>query len=108
MRFGWDTLTGVQQWMCENILGIEPATEDEKPRPRRTQADKWAMNLAAAKQFYEREGHLRVPRQHVGRIVVGDGDGEDQEERELRLGAWVGNQRSRATTLSPERIEQHT
>jgi hypothetical protein len=110
VRFGWDKLTGVQQWMCEHILGIEPATEDEKPRPRRTQADKWAMNFATAKQFYEREGHLRVPRQHVERIVIGgagDGDsGEEQEEREVRLGAWVGNQRSRAATLSPERVEQ--
>nr|WP_149830673.1 DEAD/DEAH box helicase [Streptomyces tailanensis] len=110
VRFSWDKLTTVQQWMCEQILGIEPAAEEEKPRPRRTQADKWAMNLAAAKQFYEREGHLRVPRQHVERIVIGgDGDGdsgEDQEERALRLGAWVGNQRSRAATLAPERVEQ--
>ncbi|MEU7697807.1 helicase associated domain-containing protein, partial [Streptomyces sp. NPDC039028] len=56
----------------------------------------------AARQFYEREGHLQVPRKHVERIVVG----EDQEERELRLGAWVGNQRSRAATLPPERAEQ--
>ncbi|MFC7994427.1 helicase associated domain-containing protein [Streptomyces pilosus] len=38
---------------------------------------------------------------------AGDGDsGEDQEERELRLGAWVENQRSRAATLTPERIAQ--
>ncbi|MGW3498618.1 helicase associated domain-containing protein [Streptomyces sp. NPDC001020] len=100
VRLGWDNLTGVQQWMCEQVLGIEPAAEDEKPPPRRTQADKWAMNYEAAKQFYEREGHLRVPRKHVERIV-----GEDQEERELRLGAWIGNQRSRAATLSPERVE---
>ncbi|WP_444972126.1 helicase associated domain-containing protein [Streptomyces canus] len=44
------------------------------------------------------------------RIVIGDdGDGdsgEDQEERVHRLGAWIGNQRSRAATLTPERIEQ--
>lgn len=100
-RLGWDKLTTVQQWMCEQVLGITPATEEEKPQPRRTQADKWALNYEAAKQFYEREGHLRVPRKHVERIVVG----EDQEERELRLGAWVGNQRSRAATLSPERVE---
>ncbi|MFF2927131.1 Helicase associated domain protein [Streptomyces celluloflavus] len=99
-RLGWDNLTTVQQWMCEQVLGIEPAAEDEKPQPRRTQADKWALNYEAAKQFFEREGHLRVPRKHVERIV-----GEDQEERELRLGAWVGNQRSRAATLSPERVE---
>ncbi|MEU9943094.1 DEAD/DEAH box helicase [Streptomyces lavendulae] len=100
VRYGWDHLTTVQQWMCEQVLGIEPATEDEQPK-RRTQADKWAMNFEAAKQFFEREGHLRVPRKHVERIV-----GEDQEERELRLGAWVGNQRSRAATLPPERAEQ--
>lgn len=100
-------LTTVQQWMCEQVLGITPATEDEKPPPRRTQADKWAMHYEAAKQFYEREGHLQVPRKWVERLVIGDGDGgKDQEERELRLGAWVGNQRSRAATLSPERLEQ--
>ncbi|MYY80807.1 DEAD/DEAH box helicase family protein [Streptomyces sp. SID335] len=110
VRLGWDKLTTVQQWMCEQVLGIEPAAEDEKPQPRRTQADKWAMNYEAAKQFYEREGHLRVPRKHVERIVVGGdgkgGSGEDQEERELKLGAWIGNQRSRAATLAPERVEQ--
>ncbi|WP_416069038.1 helicase associated domain-containing protein [Streptomyces kanasensis] len=115
VRLGWDQLTSVQQWMCEQVLGITPAGQDERPPPRRTQADKWAMNYEAAKQYYEREGHLRVPRKHVERIAVGgDGNGsggsgdwgEGQEERELRLGAWISNQRSRAATLSPERMEQ--
>ncbi|WP_406116399.1 Helicase associated domain protein [Streptomyces sp. NBC_01014] len=101
VRLGWDNLTSVQQWMCEQVLGIEPASEDEKPPQRRTQADKWTAHLAAARQFYEREGHLQVPRKHVERIV-----GEDQEQREHRLGAWIANQRSRATTLTPERVEQ--
>ncbi|MGW7530594.1 Helicase associated domain protein [Streptomyces sp. NPDC054783] len=106
VRLGWDTLTTVQQWMCQHILGIQPASEDEKPKPRRSQADKWTLNYAAAKQYYQREGHLRVPRKHVERITGGYGDSEDREERELRLGAWVSNQRSRAATLSPERVEQ--
>jgi hypothetical protein len=101
VRYGWDKLTGVQQWMCEHILGIQPADENEKPKPRTSQADSWGRNYTAAQQYYEREGHLRVPRKHVERIV-----GEDQEERELRLGAWISNQRSRAATLSPERVEQ--
>ncbi|KJK34545.1 helicase [Streptomyces variegatus] len=101
VRLGWNKLTTVQQWMCEHILAIQPATDDEKPKPRTSQADKWALNYTAAKQFYEREGHLRVPRKHIERIV-----GEDQEEREHRLGAWIGNQRSRAATLTPERMEQ--
>ncbi|MFD3518608.1 Helicase associated domain protein [Streptomyces sp. NPDC058657] len=101
VRYGWDSLTTVQQWMCEQVLGITPATEDEKPPPRLTQADKWAMNYQAAQQFYEREGHLQVPRKHTERLI-----NEGQEERELKLGAWVNNQRSRAATLSPERVEQ--
>ncbi len=75
----WDNLTTMQQWMCEQVLGIEPAAEDEKPPPRRTQADKWAMNYEAAKQFFEREGHLRVPRKHIETIATGSG--EDQEVR---------------------------
>ncbi|WP_189594730.1 DEAD/DEAH box helicase [Streptomyces massasporeus] len=113
-RLGWDKLTGVQQWMLEQVLGIEPATEDDKPKPRRTQADKWALNYAAAKQYYQREGHLRVPRKHIEQIIVGSRDGEaggheddeDQQVRQIKLGAWVGNQRSRAASLSLERIEQ--
>ncbi|MGW2052237.1 Helicase associated domain protein [Streptomyces sp. NPDC001858] len=100
-RMGWDKLTGVQQWMCEQVLGIEPATEDEKPKPRRTQADKWAANLAAAKQFYEREGHLIVPRKHVETVLSDEG-----WELQFRLGAWIGNQRSRAATLPEDRREQ--
>ncbi|MFF7717738.1 Helicase associated domain protein [Streptomyces sp. NPDC007988] len=101
VRLGWDQLTTVQQWMCEHILGIQPASENEKPKPRRTQADKWAAHLAAATQYFEREGHLQVPRKHTETIV-----GEDQEEREHKLGAWISNQRSRAATLTPEQIEQ--
>ncbi|MFF3177903.1 Helicase associated domain protein [Streptomyces sp. NPDC057900] len=101
VRLGWDQLSGVQQWMCEQVLGITPATEEERPKPRRTQADKWSASLAAARQFFEREGHLQVPRKHVETVLSKDG-----LELQFRLGAWVSNQRSRAATLSPERMEQ--
>ncbi|MFF4666226.1 hypothetical protein [Streptomyces sp. NPDC001282] len=86
VRLGWDKLTTVQQWMCEHILGIEPASEDEKPKPRTSQAEKSALHLTAAKQFYEREGHLRVPRKHIRTIVV-EADGGDQEQRPFPTGS---------------------
>jgi hypothetical protein len=43
---------------------------------------------------------MSVPGSTVG------GDGEGQEQRQVWLGAWVSNQRSRAATLTPERVEQ--
>ncbi|PTH85492.1 helicase [Streptomyces sp. A244] len=114
VRYGWDNITSVQQWLCAHILGIQPATDEEKPRPRQSQGDKWALNLAAATQYYEREGHLRVPRKHIETIVTrgdaneevdGRENGEGREQRQIKLGAWIGNQRSRAATLTPERME---
>ncbi|WP_406190225.1 Helicase associated domain protein [Streptomyces sp. NBC_01017] len=105
-QFAFGKLTSVQQWMCEHVLGIQPTAENEKPPLRPTHADKWALNYAAARQYYEREGHLQVPRGHIERIVTGDSG--DQQERDLKLGSWISNQRSRAATLSPERIEQLT
>ncbi|MER6105101.1 helicase associated domain-containing protein [Streptomyces sp. NPDC001832] len=63
-RFGWEQLLPVQQWILENTLKITPAEEDERPA-KRTQDSKWAVNLAAARQFHAREGHLRVPRKHA-------------------------------------------
>ncbi|MFD3565555.1 Helicase associated domain protein [Streptomyces sp. NPDC058686] len=101
VRHGWDQLTSVQQWMCEQVLGIEPAPEEEKPQRPRTQADKWNAHLGAARQFFEREGHLKVPRKHVETVLS-----EDGREDRFRLGAWVNNQRSRAAALTPERVEQ--
>lgn len=79
---------------------------DEKPKPRTSQADKWAMHLAAAEQFFGREGHLTVPRKHVETITLGGDGGQAQRDVPLKLGTWVDNRRRRATTLSPEWAEQ--
>ncbi|MFI2318780.1 helicase associated domain-containing protein [Streptomyces sp. CB00072] len=95
----WDQLTTVQQWMCEQVPGIEPASEDEKPK-HRTQADKWALNYEAARQFFEREGHLRVPRKHVERIRRRGPGGAGAPAR------GVGREPAeQAATLSPERVK---
>ncbi|MFB6811083.1 Helicase associated domain protein [Streptomyces sp. NPDC056387] len=93
-RLAWEQLAWAQRWLLEHTLGVTAATGAERPAPRRSQAEKWAAHLAAARQFRTREHHLRVPRAHVER--VGD--------QEVRLGVWIANQRSRASALAPDRI----
>ncbi|MGA5506023.1 Helicase associated domain protein [Streptomyces umbrinus] len=92
-RVGWDKLMPAQQYLLET-LGIEPAAEGEAVGPvRRSQDERWNTNLAAARQFHAREGHLRPARKH---LEVMDGE-------EIKLGAFVDNSRRRAAKLSPER-----
>lgn len=93
-RAGWDKLLPAQQWLLEGVLGLEPLPEDEAARPvRRSQDERWAANLAAARQYHAREGHLNVPRKHV----------EVVEGVEHKLGAFVDNARRRAGRLAPAR-----
>ncbi|WP_257153889.1 helicase associated domain-containing protein [Streptomyces lunaelactis] len=89
-RAGFAKLTATQQWMLTSVLGVTVAPA------KRTRAEMWAQNLAAASQYQEREGHLEVPRSHTENI-----DGET-----VRLGAWVSQQRVKAAKLSPERVEE--
>ncbi|MEU9143782.1 Helicase associated domain protein [Streptomyces sp. NPDC048349] len=93
-RLNWERLSWAQRWLLEHALGVTRAAEAERPRPRRSHARAWAEHLEAAEQFRLREKHLRVPRTHVERY----GD------QEYRLGAWIANQRSRAASLTPERV----
>ncbi|MFJ6722476.1 hypothetical protein [Streptomyces sp. NPDC091259] len=58
---GWDQLNTVQQWMCEQVLGVTPATEDEKPPPAAHEGRQVGLHYAAAAEFYAREGHIRCP-----------------------------------------------
>ncbi|WP_369251925.1 helicase associated domain-containing protein [Streptomyces sp. R41] len=97
-RTGWETLTPAQQWLLNNVLGLEPASETEQQPARRTQADRWATHLAAARQFHTREGHLRVPRIHVEEMAD-----EGGEVTAVRLGGWLDNTRRRAHRLPTAR-----
>ncbi|MEU1276342.1 helicase associated domain-containing protein [Streptomyces sp. NPDC005799] len=59
----------------------------------RSQADRWETNLAAARQYHAREGHLRPSRMHV-EVVNGE---------EIRLGSFLDNARRRVGRLGVER-----
>ncbi|WP_405708012.1 MULTISPECIES: helicase associated domain-containing protein [unclassified Streptomyces] len=78
----------MQQWILENTLKITPAEEHARP-VKRTQDAKWAVNLAAARQFHAREGHLRVPRKHA----------EHQESAEALSGRQNGTDGAVVVTL---------
>jgi hypothetical protein len=97
-RLDWDALLPAQQWMLEHMLHLTPAEPDERLPAPRTQADKWAANVRAAKQFHAREGSLQVPRKH---IEVVDGI-------EYKIGLFVDNARRRADKLSAERRQELT
>ncbi|OPG04718.1 helicase [Streptomyces sp. GKU 895] len=89
---GWDKLTPAQQYLLES-LGVDPDRGAELRPVRRSQDELWERNLAAARQFHAREGHLRVPRLHR----------EDVDGELLGLGPFISNARRRAAGLSPER-----
>ncbi|MEU3342791.1 helicase associated domain-containing protein [Streptomyces sp. NPDC006668] len=103
-RAGWEQLTPAQRFLLESV-GVEPADAGEVAvSGRHSQDERWAVNLAAARQFHTREGHLRVPRKHVETIRQGGGDnGGDGQETVVKLGAWIDNTRRRADRLSPQR-----
>ncbi|MET8831987.1 Helicase associated domain protein [Streptomyces sp. NPDC004610] len=97
-RRGWDSLETAQQWLLQEALGLGPLLEGERDvaAPRRTRAQVWAANLAAARQYREREGHLEVPHRHVEKV------GGDEQA----LGVFIANSRSRRARLSPERVSE--
>ncbi|MFF3313502.1 Helicase associated domain protein [Streptomyces sp. NPDC002952] len=96
-RAVWERLMPAQQYLLET-LGIEPPAEGEAVGPvRRSQDERWAINLAAARQFQAREGHLRPARKHVEMIDVSGG------REAVKLGAFIDNSRRRAAKLGPER-----
>ncbi|MFI0242505.1 helicase associated domain-containing protein [Streptomyces sp. NPDC016845] len=108
-RLDFEQLQPVQQWLLENALGIQAAAEEEQP-VKRTQDHKWALNMAAARQYRAREGHLNIPRKHVealpadlarpaatGRETTPEGDVL------VDLGMWAANVRRRADKLTDER-----
>ncbi|WP_406117954.1 helicase associated domain-containing protein [Streptomyces sp. NBC_00989] len=57
---------------------------------RRSQDERWATHLTAARQYHDGEGHLHVPRKHTETIKVG-GACDSGQETVVRLGTWTDN-----------------
>ncbi|MFH9118493.1 DEAD/DEAH box helicase [Streptomyces globisporus] len=93
-RSNWDTLHEEQRRLLAR-LGVTPSEGAVQSAPRLTQDDKFARNLAAARAYVHREGHLNVPRQHT----------EITDGAEIKLGIWISNQRSRRARLHPQHFD---
>ncbi|MEU5093052.1 helicase associated domain-containing protein [Streptomyces sp. NPDC021356] len=93
-------LIPAQHYLLET-LGLEPAPAgaEAAARPVGRREAAHTVNLAAARQFFEREGHLRVPRKHVE--VLPDGT-------EIKLDAVVDSTRRRADKLPDEQQAEWT
>jgi hypothetical protein len=73
------------------------AEEPEAVPARPSRTDTWAINLAAARAYREREGQLTVPCEHVETLHI------DGFAHEVKLGVRVMNQRTRRDKLTAER-----
>ncbi|KUN58201.1 helicase [Streptomyces griseorubiginosus] len=92
-RAGWERLAPAQRFLVESV-GVEPLGEDGTVVPaRKSQNERWAANLAAVRQFREREGHVRVPRKAIEHV-----DGVPH-----KIGAFLDNCRRRVGGMSAER-----
>ncbi|MFE0880169.1 Helicase associated domain protein [Streptomyces smyrnaeus] len=99
----WHTLTeGQQKRLAE--LGIRPSTKEHVTTPAvPAGASRWEINLAAARQFKAREGHLRVPRPHTETVTDTEG-----HQHHIRLGVFRSNTRThhRQHKLTPDQTRQ--
>ncbi len=68
-------------------------------RPRREGRDV-RTGITALTQYVQREGHLKVPRQHTETVVI------DGQEHTVKPGIFLSNHKSRRAKLTVEQREQ--
>ncbi|SNB91152.1 helicase associated domain-containing protein [Streptomyces sp. PgraA7] len=99
----WDTLSPQQRQRLE-ALGLTRRTETAPAAT--TAAGKggkgpaFERGITALTQFVQREGHLKVPRQHTETVVI------DGQEHAVKAGIFLSNRKSRRAKLSTEQREQ--
>ncbi|WP_051856974.1 DEAD/DEAH box helicase [Streptomyces sp. NRRL S-1868] len=102
----WHTLTEDQQQRLTD-LGVHPTPPPALAAAPAVPAGatRWEINLAAARQFKAREGHLRVPRAHTETVTDTDG-----HTHEIRLGVFRSNTRAhhKKQKLTPDQTREAT
>ncbi|MEU7347972.1 Helicase associated domain protein [Streptomyces bacillaris] len=99
----WDTLSTEQRERLE-ALGLKRRTDIAPAAP--TAAGKggkgaaFERGITALAQYVQREGHLKVPRQHTETVLI------DGQEHQVKAGVFLSNHKSRRAKLSTEQREQ--
>ncbi len=91
----WDTLSPEQRARLE-ALGLKPRTESA---PAGKGAGAFERGIAAVAQYAQREGHLRIPRQHTELVVI------DGQEHQVKAGVFLTNHKSRRTKLTAAKLD---
>ncbi|WP_413253064.1 Helicase associated domain protein [Streptomyces anulatus] len=92
----WDTLLPEQRERL-TALGLTPraaapaAAPSEKTGP-------FERGITAITQYAQREGHLRIPRQHTELVVI------DGQEHAVKAGIFLTNHKNRRATLNTEKL----
>ncbi|MFB6908032.1 Helicase associated domain protein [Streptomyces bacillaris] len=93
----WDTLMPEQQTRLQ-ALGLKPAAPAAKPPKKTASAFAFELGITALTQYAEREGHLRIPRQHTETVLI------DGEEHQVKAGVFLSNHKSRRAKLSAAKL----
>ncbi|MGW6144450.1 Helicase associated domain protein [Streptomyces sp. NPDC055140] len=103
----WSRLSEEQQRRLLEV-GVQPAVLMALPARAGgeevllvAEASSWDRNLAAARQYRQREGHVRVPRGHRETVVDAAG-----VHHVLQLGVWRSNTRSRRAKLPTDQYAE--
>ncbi|MFE3476354.1 helicase associated domain-containing protein [Streptomyces bacillaris] len=91
----WDNLLPEQQTRLQ-ALGLKP-TAPTSPEPTK-KSGAFELGITALTQYAQREGHLRIPRQHTETVVADDG-----QEHQVKAGIFLSNHKSRRAKLSSEK-----
>ncbi|WP_444971278.1 Helicase associated domain protein [Streptomyces sp. SAI-25] len=93
----WDNLLPEQQTRLQ-ALGLKPAAPAAKPPKKTASAFAFELGITALTQYAEREGHLRISRQHTETVLI------DGEEHQVKAGIFLSNHKSRRAKLSAAKL----
>ncbi|MFI0020100.1 helicase associated domain-containing protein [Streptomyces griseus] len=97
----WDTLLPEQQKRLEELgLTRRAETAPAATAGKGGKGGAFERGITALAQYVQREGHLKVPRQHTETVLI------DGQEHHIKAGVFLSNHKSRRAKLSTEQREQ--